>query len=70
MKTITVRDLRNALDRLNGDLKVWLTLPDDEWGITCITLDRTSVHLCKDNTEISVAETVLLDLGNDDELDL
>jgi hypothetical protein len=65
MRTICVRDLRNALARLNGDLRVWLTLPDDEWGITCITQDRSSVHLCKDNTEISVGETVLLDLEED-----
>jgi hypothetical protein len=66
MKTITVRDLRNALDRVNGDLRVWLTLPDDEWGITCIMQYKNSIHLCKDNTEISVGETVLLDLTEDE----
>lgn len=65
---MTVRWLRQVLERLrlhrNGN--VWLTLPDDEFPIGAITVDKEgNVRLCKDATEISHGETVLYDASTD-----
>lgn len=65
MQTITVRDLIAALKNVSGDKEVWLTLPDNELGITCVTTDRYHVHLATNNKEISVGETVLIDLDDE-----
>jgi hypothetical protein len=67
MLTVTVRELKRALERVPGDHRVYLTLPDDELGITCVTMDKRSVHLATNNKEISVAETVLIDLEETEE---
>lgn len=67
MLTVTVRELKRALENVPGDHRVYLTLPDNELGITCVTMDRSMVHLATNNKEISVAETVLVDLEETEE---
>jgi len=58
---LTVDALRRLLRDLPGQHKVWITLPNDEFSVGCVTQDRNSIHICKDNTEIPVAERVLYD---------
>ena len=58
---MTVDDLRKAIQHLPDNLKVEIALPDDEFNATCLTHSRNYLRICKDNSEISVAETVLHD---------
>lgn len=58
---MTVDELRKALVSVPGHLKVEMTVPGDEFPVTCLTRDRSYLRFCKDNTEISVGETVLHD---------
>lgn len=58
---MTVDDLRKALFGIRGDLRVEITLPDNEFPATCVTASRNLLRICQDNAEISVAETLLYD---------
>lgn len=67
-KTITVDDLRKALVGLDGGARVNLCTSGNEFPITCVTVEKRrfgELRLCEDNKEISVGETVLLDLMED-----
>ena len=70
-----VRDLINALKDADPRGEVWITVEDDEWRATCVTTENRLAYtgqrvlrICRTNTEISNAETVLHD-DNPDPLD-
>ena len=70
-----VRDLINALKDADPSGEVWITVEDDEWRATCVTTEnrraytgQRALRICRTNTEISNAETVLHD-DNPDALD-
>ena len=56
---ITVAELRTILTDIPGHYKVWITLPDDEHAIACITQDKATIHLCASEDGVPVNERLL-----------
>lgn len=56
---LTVKELLEALENVPGHYKIWLTVPNDELPVACVTQDKASIHLCTDSDEIPKSEHVL-----------
>ena len=59
---ITVKELLETLKDIPGHYKVWLTLPNDELPVACVTQDRASIHICTTAADTPVSErTIYID---------
>lgn len=56
---MTVDELRKAIARLPGHLRVEITLPTDEFQAVCVTADRHYLRICQKADDISSGETIL-----------
>ena len=56
---MTAEQLRAILKNVPGNLMVEISTPGDEIHATCVTKDRRYLRICQDDSEISIAETVL-----------
>ena len=56
---LDVEGLRAALDGIPGHYTIWLTLPDDELRIRCVTQDRNTIRLCADASAVPENEHIL-----------